>query len=432
LRAAFLRAKDHGVLDSVPGLIYGRGGPDGAPRELVDTGIQRLAGDLDNLPHPALGYAILEAPARGTDLASAPLESHKVRRHNLISSLVMTFGCKYGCGYCPIPGYNQRNLRFKSGARIVDEMARLSREYGLGIFFGADDNFFNDKARVCEIIDALNAAEDSVGPVHRRVQWATEATVHDTWALRDHLPDMHRAGLRALWLGVEDMTGAIVKKGQTADRTVEVFRRLCQVGISPMPMMMHHDGQPLYTPGRPEGLLNQVRLLRKAGAVSLQVLMLTPSAGSKMYENSFHSGMVYESVAGRDVVDSMYDGNHVVASHAKRPWRKQINLILAYLVFYNILRLAALILWPVRKLAAHRILCQIIGIIGLGYTIRRTLGWMFRLMRGPIRRRSEPFRPDIPMRNPAGAIASHDLPSQMAPHIHTAKTPAAASRATRQ
>ncbi|MCY2931379.1 MAG: hypothetical protein NTV86_18200, partial [Planctomycetota bacterium] len=129
--------------------------------------------------------------------------------------------------------------------------------------------------------------------------------------------------------------------------------------------------------------------------------------------------------------------NHVGASNAKRPWRKQINLILAYLCFYNVFRLAGLILWPFRRLPGHRIGCQLIGIVGLGYTIRRTLGWMFRLMRGPIHRRSEPFRPDIPMRSPAGAVASHDLPSQMASPSRPEKPPvrektpavAAASRA---
>jgi hypothetical protein len=294
-------------------------------------------------------------------------------------------------------------------------MARLSREYGLGIFFGADDNFFNDKARVCEIIDALNAAEDSVGPVHRRVQWATEATVHDTWALRDHLPDMHRAGLRALWLGVEDMTGAIVKKGQTADRTVEVFRRLCQVGISPMPMMMHHDAQPFYTRGKPDGLYNQVRLLRKAGAVSLQVLMVTPSAGSKLYEDTFRSGMVYESVAGRPVADNMYDGNFVIASLVKKPWRKQINLTLAYLSFYNIFRMVGLMFARRSPLSRKRVLLQILGIAGLGYTIRRTTGWMFRLMTGRIRRMTRPTFSALPMRSVDGGIASHDLPAMMVP-----------------
>ncbi|MCY2928632.1 MAG: radical SAM protein [Planctomycetota bacterium] len=415
LRAAFLRARDEGALDSVPGVIYGRGGPEGRPEELIDTGIQRLVSDLDETPHPVLGYAILNRPGRGHELSATPLEAGEVQKYNKISSLVMTFGCKYGCGYCPIPGYNQRNLRFKSGERIADEMARLNRTYGLSRFFGADDNFFNDKDRVAEIIGALEKAEDEQGPVHRRVLWGTEAAVNDTWALREMLPAMYRGGLRALWVGVEDMTGALIRKGQTVDRTVDVFKLLCENGIAPMPMMMHHDGQPLYTRGRPEGLLNQVNVLRKAGAIGLQVLMMTPSAGSKMYEQAFRSGMVYKSVAGRPVVDSMFDGNYVIASNVKKPWRKQINLMLAYLFFYNGFRLIVAIFRKRTELKSKQIAFQVIGIIGLAFTIRRTLGWMFRLMFGRIHRLSEPFRPAIPMRSPDGAIAAHDLPSQMSP-----------------
>ena len=68
-----------------------------------------------------------------------------------------------------------------------------------------------------------------------------------------------------------------------------------------MPMMMHHDSQPLYSRGSNYGLLNQVRLLRKAGAPSLQVLMITPSAGSKLYESTFASGQVFRTVGGRPV-----------------------------------------------------------------------------------------------------------------------------------
>lgn len=79
-------------------------------------------------------------------------------------------------------------------------------------------------------------------------------------------------------------------------------------------MMMHHDSQPLYSPGTNYGLLNQVNLLRKAGAVSLQVLMLTPSAGTKLYEGTFEKGLVLESVGGKKALPYMYDGNYVVAS----------------------------------------------------------------------------------------------------------------------
>ena len=76
------------------------------------------------------------------------------------------------------------------------------------------------------------------------------------------------AGMRALWMGVEDLTGTLVKKGQDLDKTHHVFTELRRRGIQPMPMMMHHDGQPLYTRGSHYGLLNQTHLLRKAGAVS--------------------------------------------------------------------------------------------------------------------------------------------------------------------
>ena len=51
-------------------------------------------------------------------------------------------------------------------------------------------------------------------------------TVHDTLQMNDHLPLVREAGCRALWLGVEDMTATLVKKGQSVDKTTEAFRAL--------------------------------------------------------------------------------------------------------------------------------------------------------------------------------------------------------------
>ena len=146
---------------------------------------------------------------------------------------------------------------------------------------------------------------------------------------------MRDSGCRALWLGVEDLTATLVNKGQSAGKTVEAFQLLRGAGICPMPMMMHHDSQPLYSPGSNYGLINQVRLLRQAGAVSLQVLMMTPSVGTKLYEGTFTSGQVLRSAGGRRVEPYMWDGNYVIASNHRRPWRKQLNLLLGYLYFYN-------------------------------------------------------------------------------------------------
>src|SRR3954470_3196206 len=160
-------------------------------------------------------------------------------------------------------------------------MGLLNKEFGLRYFFGADDNFFNNKQRTLDIVQTLASAEFGGVPLRRKARWHTEVTVHDTLQMKEHLPLIHDSGCRALWLGVEDLTATLVNKGQSAGKTVEAFQLLRGAGICPMPMMMHHDAQPLYSRGTTYGLLNQIKVLRKAGAVSLQVLMLTPAAGSK-------------------------------------------------------------------------------------------------------------------------------------------------------
>ena len=415
MRSAFIRARDTGALDGVPGLVYARGGGEGVVEELVDTGVQRLLGDLDELPSSVLGYRLLEPPSRRQTLASQALPGDRVRKLSPISSIVLTFGCKFACPYCPIPAYNQRQHRMKSSGRIAEEMWRLHKEYGLRYFFGADDNFFNNKARTLEIVQTLARAEFDGVPLRRKVRWHTEVTVHDTLQLKEHLPLVHESGCRALWLGVEDMTATLVNKGQSVDKTTEAFGRLRAAGICPMPMMMHHDSQPLYSRKGNYGLLNQIKLLRKAGAVSLQVLMITPSAGTKLYEQTFASGMVFDRVGRRQVMPHMYDGNYVVASSHKRPWRKQLNMLAGYLYFYNPLRLAVILLRKKTKVSHKAAGMQIVGMLGLVQTIRRTSGWALRLMFGKIERLSGPPLSAIPMRSVKGEVASHATCAQPSP-----------------
>jgi len=407
MRLAFFRARDGGALEGIPGLVYGRGPSDGIAEELVDTGVQRLVGDLDELPDPVLGYRLLEPPSGSAGLAYSALPAGRVRKLSPISSLVLTFGCKFACPYCPIPAYNQRQHRLKSGARIAEEMSRLHQEYGPRYFFGADDNFFNNKTRTLDIVETLARAQVCGAPLRRKARWHTEVTVHDTLQMKEHLSLIHDSGCRALWLGVEDMTATLVNKGQSVDKTMEAFGRLREAGICPMPMMMHHDSQPLYSRGGSYGLLNQIKLLRKAGAVSLQVLMITPSAGTKLYEQTFAGGQVFDRVGGRPVLPHMYDGNYVVASTHPYPWRKQLNLLAGYLYFYNPLRLASILVRTKTKVSHKAAGMQIVGMLGVIQTARRTLGWAVRLMFGRIERLTQPPTSAVPMRSVDGAMPSH-------------------------
>jgi len=438
MRAAFLRARDSGLLDSIPGLVYPLG-EDDAAEELVDTGIQRLVGDLDELADPVLGYRILEPPNHARGLASRPVEASRIRRLSPISSLVLTLGCKFNCPYCPIPTYNQRQYRAKSGRRIADEIDRLYKAFHLQYYLGADDNFFNNRARTLDILGELAGRARAGSRAHRKIRLSTEVTVHDTLEMSEHLPLAREAGVRALWLGVEDMTGTLVKKGQSVDKTQQAFRLLRDNGILPMPMMMHHDSQPLHTPGKSNGLLQQVRLLRKAGAANLQVLMITPAPGSKAFEETFTGGLVYESVDGRRVEPYMIDGNYVVASGHSRPWIKQMNLLLIYLYFFNPVRLLIALFHPVarvdlnhrwpgdkpwrlrkrimEKVRTHLVdgAMQLYGMYGLLHTVWRTFPWALRLMRGKIQRKYKAPASRVPMRGIDGKAASHAPPGTPGP-----------------
>ena len=415
LRQTFLRVRDAGLLDGIPGLVYARGSKEGVAEELTDTGIQRLCGDLDSQADPVPAYGVLTPPGRGETLSSQPLPTNRVGRYSPLSSLVLTLGCKFGCQYCPIPAYNQRCYRTKSGQRMAEEISRLHLAYGFHNFFGADDNFFNDHERAIEIGETL--ANFPVGSKMLRhcARICTEVTVHDAVKLWDHLPMFRKAGLRALWVGVEDLSGALVKKGQTADATTRLFRRLRELGIAPMPMMMHHDDQPLISRGDARGLLNQVHLLQKAGAATMQVLMITTSPGSKCYDEMFTSGQVYAFVGGLKVDVSMVDGNYVIASKDPHPWRKQLNLMTAYLLFYNPVRFLLKILDLNTRLKNGYIALQVFGMYGLAYTIRRTLGYAVRLMFCKITRRTHPPRSTIPMRSVSGQRAAHAIPGTPGP-----------------
>ena len=207
---------------------------------------------------------------------------------------------------------------------------------------------------------------------------------------------------------MEDLTATLVKKGQSVDKTTEAFRRLRDAGICPMPMMMHHDSQPLYSPGSDYGLLNQLRLLRKAGAVSIQVLMLVPAPGTKLYNGTYTSGQVFDRVGGRRVDPYMHDGNYVIASHHKQPWRKQFNILAGYLYFYNLLWLLAAVFRKKTKVGDKPISMQLLGIVGVAHNIYRTLGWALRLKFRKIERLTQPPTSTIPMRSVGGGTASHD------------------------
>jgi radical SAM superfamily enzyme YgiQ (UPF0313 family) len=385
-RAAFEQARQSGSLERVSGLVYLA--PDSTDRRPVamNTGVQRLLRDLDEMPMPDAGYRSLEPPHRRRELALAPLAAHKVARHSTIASVITTQGCKFNCSYCPIPAANQRTWRFKSAERIVAEIRHLHEQFGMSDFFSTDDNFFNTRETVESLMTGMAQATTRGKPLGSRIRFYTEATEFDVFKNRDLLPLCRDAGMRAIWFGIEDITAVLVNKGQTPGKTAELFSLLHRLGIEPMAMMIHSDPQPLRSPrGELSGLLEQARAVFKAGAVSYQCTYLAPAVGTRDFETAAKSRSIFRSVGGRPVPQAFQDGNHVVSSRHPRPWARQMNVVRAYASFYNPLN-ALRILGQVgrRPLVAKRLMFQIIGQLGIVMTLPKLYAWSRRLKRGPI------------------------------------------------
>lgn len=398
--AAFRTARENGDLNNVPGLVFP---PVAQPEDgpvAITTGVQRLLRDLDELPIPLAAYRLLEAPHRGQKMRPRPLPSTEVHRRAPIASLIATHGCKFNCHYCSIPAVNQRTWRHKSAARMAEEIKQLHETYGLKVFFGTDDNFFNNRDTVIELMTALRDTRTTAGKLlGTKIRFYTEATQFDVYKNRDLLDLCRKGGLRGIWFGIEDLTAELVKKGQNAGKTQELFATMNDIGIMPMAMLMHSDDQPLRAPkGNLSGLLNQARFMFDNGAISYQLTYITPMVGTRGYEEAIDSGGVFRSVNGNVVPEHKLDGNHVVASNHPKPWSKQLNLLRAYSTFYNPYNLFRS-LWRLSKKSTSpkRIAYQVIGHIGLMYSLTRMIPWAIKLRFGKIEKWSERPAARIPL-----------------------------------
>lgn len=384
--SAYRRARDEGALDDIAGLVYL---PTDATTDrpyAINTGVQRLLRNLDEMPMPDAGYRMIEPPHRRQTLSASPFPAHKVGKISIVSSVISTHGCKFACTYCPIPAVNQRTWRHKSPTRLAAEIKHIYENFGIREFFGTDDNFFNSRETVVELMTAMANTKIRGKPMGEVIRFYTEATEFDVHKNLDILPLCRKAGMTAIWFGIEDITAELVNKGQTPGKTTIVYEALRNLGIEPMCMMIHNDDQPLRSPnGTLAGLVNQAKYMFEKGAVSYQCTYLGPAVGTADFEPAAQERRLYRTVAGMQIPQAFQDGNHVAASKHPRPWERQMNVVRGYATFYNPINTVKILLnWRKDPLALRRFLFQFIGQIGIVMTAPKLLWWSRKLKKGPI------------------------------------------------
>ena len=378
MRQAFERAKRENALLDLAGLVY-RVDDGGSQIELLSTGKQLLLRDLDELPDSLLGYTVLEPFHKNSHMAAKAMPVDEIHKYAAILPLLPTQGCRFGCPYCPIPDNNHRSFRHKSPERLRWEIQRLAEQLNVTRFFGVDDNMFNNEQAIIDIFAELAKGKVHGKPFSKVINFGTEATLHDVYRSKDILSLCRKGGLRAVWFGIEDMTGDLVKKGQSAEKVAELFPLMRRWGIWPMPMLMHYEGQPFYTRGSLRGIANQVDYLGKCGAGSVQITFLTPAVGTKMYDKPFIDGSVAKRIGNMDVDDYLYDGQHVVACDPKVAFKHQINLLGAYAAFYNPVNFVKKVVRFRNPMYLYDAALQYFGMAGVVRSIWAMRQWLWNL-----------------------------------------------------
>jgi anaerobic magnesium-protoporphyrin IX monomethyl ester cyclase len=126
-------------------------------------------------------------------------------------------GCPYKCTYCSQRMLTGTTYRYKSAARIVEELAILINRYGQKQIVFYDDNFCFKSKRVVDVCDAIMAAG-----LHKQCSFSVQ-TRADNFP-PDLVPILAAAGFRHAGFGMETGVNRLAKligKGETVEQHLE-------------------------------------------------------------------------------------------------------------------------------------------------------------------------------------------------------------------
>lgn len=196
-------AKEAPNFESVPGLAYKKNGS-----VFVTPHPQKIV--FDDFPNPARHLLPNEL------YAEFPTE----RRNFTV--MVTSLGCPYGCGFCEAgrTPYNPRSPEI-----VIREIQECYEQYGIREIDFFDYEFTGDKKRVLKICQLIREKQlDLI--------WACRSRI-DT-VDRELLTEMHAAGCRRIYFGIESGVESILKgvnKGITLQGVEEVIKICKEIGI---------------------------------------------------------------------------------------------------------------------------------------------------------------------------------------------------------
>jgi hypothetical protein len=256
------RYADHVVLGEAETIIA----------DLVETGGDRIVQGkavqhLDDLPFP--DFSIL----RGFTHHITPVSTSR--------------GCPHNCNFCSVTPMFGRKYRFRSTESVIAELSRSKHRH---IFF-YDDSFASNKKRTKELLHQM--IEQGITP-----KWTTQARADDIASDEELVELMAAANCGRLCIGFESVNDDTLErygKRQTVEDVSKCLKLLHKHHIKVHGMFISEGYSKVYN---------------ELGLDSLQLCVLIPLVGSKLYEKVKAAGTLLSDRFPQDW--ALFDGVHVV------------------------------------------------------------------------------------------------------------------------
>lgn len=288
LFGGLLRGED---VTSVRGLTYRN-----AKGEVVSNPVPELIKNLDDIPN--IDYALIPPQAMQT-----------TKERDAAITIDVGRGCPFNCAYCSTKVFWKRKFRVKSPKKIVDEMLKVNRDYGIKKFVFEHDLFTANKKNVLEFCNELTSSG-------LKIRWTCSSRI-DT--IDEEMIDaMVDAGCTEIYFGIETgsprMQEIIHKKIRIPD-VVRICKYLAGKKIKVIASFMY--GFPEETEEDLEHTMRLVLELVRSGVNRFQFHLCTILPGTEYFEK-YKNELVFAKSVSNIVSDFGVEENYDFICEHKR------------------------------------------------------------------------------------------------------------------
>jgi len=264
------RTRGKPALSEIDGISFRRG------RSIQHNPSRPLMENLDALPFP--GYHFVEDYA---DRYHFTMMAGRKARYGMIEA---SRGCPHRCTFCSQWKHWQGTWRHKSVKRIAEEIEFLHTNYGSRLVWLTDDNFGLGKRmeELCDLLIERGFSDDLTIFMQTRCD--------DIAKNEDLLPNMRRAGINWLLLGVESHSRPTLdgfRKGTDPEDNKTAVRLLKENGIFAQATCIVGDRGD--SAAKIQDLREFVNFLDPDLAI---FMILTPFPGTELFEEAKRRGWI--------------------------------------------------------------------------------------------------------------------------------------------